>query len=117
MKLKEYSSFVASHDIGIALMHTPHPSLVPIEFASGGLVTVTTSYENKDQEYFNSISPNIIVAKPTIKDLETQLRNAAFRCGDTKSRIQNAKVKWPTVKEYKDSLKPVLEFIQKNSQS
>ena len=117
MKLHEYSSFVASHDIGIALMHTPHPSLVPIEFASGGLVTVTTSYENKDQEYFDSISPNIIVAKPTIKDLETQIRNAAFRCGDTKARIQNAKVKWPTVKEYKDSLKPILEFIQKNSES
>ena len=31
------------HDVGLALMYTPHPSLVPIEMASAGMLTVTNS--------------------------------------------------------------------------
>ena len=37
----------ASHDVGLALMYTPHPSLVPIEMASAGMLTVTNTFENK----------------------------------------------------------------------
>ena len=28
-------------------MYTPHPSLVPIEMASAGMLTVTNTFENK----------------------------------------------------------------------
>ena len=31
-------------------MYTPHPSLVPIEMASAGMLTVTNSFENKTAE-------------------------------------------------------------------
>ncbi len=34
-------------DVGLALMYTPHPSLVPLEMASAGMIVVTNSFENK----------------------------------------------------------------------
>ena len=42
-----YGGFLREHDVGLALMFTPHPSLVPLEMASAGLVTVTNTFENK----------------------------------------------------------------------
>src|SRR5437762_2832256 len=27
----QYAALLAEHDVGLALMHTPHPSLVPLE--------------------------------------------------------------------------------------
>ena len=44
------------HDVGLALMYTPHPSLVPIEMASAGMLTVTNSFENKTPERMTAIS-------------------------------------------------------------
>ncbi|MDA8991704.1 glycosyltransferase [Opitutales bacterium] len=112
MELYEYASFVSDHDIGIALMHTPHPSLVPIEFASGGLVTLTTSYSNKSQEYFNQISQNIVVAQPSVNELKAGLINCFRKSKDFEARVANAKVKWPTVEHPNESLDCVIEFIK-----
>ena len=42
-----YADILRAHDVGLALMYTPHPSLVPIEMASAGMVCVTNSFENK----------------------------------------------------------------------
>ena len=42
-----YADVLRDHDVGLALMYTPHPSLVPIEMASAGMLTVTNSFENK----------------------------------------------------------------------
>ena len=33
-----YADILRAHDVGLALMYTPHPSLVPIEMASAGMV-------------------------------------------------------------------------------
>jgi hypothetical protein len=114
MELNNYASFVSEHDIGIALMHTPHPSLVPIEFASGGLVTLTTSYTSKSQEYFDQISKNIIVASPTVKELKAGLKKCFDQSKDFKARVANSKVNWPSIKNLKTSLDPVVAFIKKN---
>ena len=54
------------HDVGLALMYTPHPSLVPIEMASAGMMTVTNSFENKTAEAMAAISPNLIAAEPSL---------------------------------------------------
>src|SRR5919108_534735 len=40
----DYASVLREHDVGLALMFTPHPSLVPIEMASAGMLTVTNSF-------------------------------------------------------------------------
>ena len=53
------------HDVGLALMYTPHPSLVPIEMASAGMLTVTNSFENKTAEAMAAISPNLVAAAPS----------------------------------------------------
>ena len=57
-------SVLREHDVGLALMYTPHPSLVPIEMASAGMLTVTNSFENKTAEALAAISPNLIAAEP-----------------------------------------------------
>ena len=48
-------------------MYTPHPSLVPIEMASAGMLTVTNTFENKTAEALAAISANLIAAEPTIE--------------------------------------------------
>ena len=50
-------ALLRDHDVGLALMYTPHPSLVPIEMASAGMLTVTNSFENKTAEAMAAISP------------------------------------------------------------
>ena len=44
---RRYGRILRGFDVGLALMYTPHPSLVPIEMASAGIVTVTNIYANK----------------------------------------------------------------------
>ena len=44
---RAYAELLRDHDVGLALMYTPHPSLVPIEMASAGMLVVTNSFENK----------------------------------------------------------------------
>ena len=62
-----YGAFLREHDVGLALMYTPHPSLVPLEMASAGLVTVTNTFENKTAEAMPAISRNLIAAEPGIE--------------------------------------------------
>ncbi len=54
-----YADVLRAHDVGLALMYTPHPSLVPIEMASAGMVCVTNSFENKTAAAMAAISPNL----------------------------------------------------------
>ena len=61
-----YGELLRAHDVGLALMYTPHPSLVPLEMASAGMLTVTNTFENKDAEALRAISANLIAAEPTL---------------------------------------------------
>jgi glycosyltransferase involved in cell wall biosynthesis len=89
-----YAEVLGRHDVGLALMYTPHPSLVPIEMAAAGMLTVTNSFENKTQDALTSISPNLLVAKPTIEDVTAQLRDAAAGVGDYERRVAGSAVRW-----------------------
>ncbi len=51
-----YARLLRDHDVGLALMYTPHPSLVPLEMASAGLLTVTNTFENKTPATLAAIS-------------------------------------------------------------
>lgn len=44
----EYPGFLATIDIGLALMYSPHPSHLPIEMAAAGARVVTNGFEGKD---------------------------------------------------------------------
>ena len=53
-------------------MYTPHPSLVPIEMASAGMLVVTNTFDNKTAEALAAISPNLIPAEPGMEPSRTR---------------------------------------------
>ncbi|MFN8112841.1 MAG: glycosyltransferase [Solirubrobacterales bacterium] len=90
----DYGSMLASHDVGLSLMFTPHPSLVPIEMASAGMLTVTNTFDTKSAESLTAISPNLIATRPSIEGVTAGLASAAARIGDHDGRIRGADVDW-----------------------
>ena len=91
---RRYATLLADHDLGLALMYTPHPSLVPIEMAAAGMLAVTNSFENKTPETLAAISSNLITAEPTIESVAAALRTAAAQVGDCERRVAGSAVHW-----------------------
>ncbi len=89
-----YARVLGEHDVGLALMYTPHPSLVPIEMASAGMLAVTNSFENKTAEALAAISPNLIVAEPSLPAIVTALGQAAAGAQDAERRAHGSHVNW-----------------------
>ena len=89
-----YADMLRGHDIGLALMYTPHPSLVPLEMCAAGMLTVTNSFENKTVDALEAISRNLIVAEPSIEALAAALRQAASEVSDHQRRVRGAAVAW-----------------------
>lgn len=90
----DYGQLLAGHDIGLSLMYTPHPSLVPIEMASAGLVTVTNSYETKTAEELARISPNLLTVEASVDRIAEGLREAVVRAEDFEARRLGSAVDW-----------------------
>jgi glycosyltransferase involved in cell wall biosynthesis len=90
----EYKKVLMAHDLGLALMCTPHPSLVPIEMASAGMVVVTSTFENKTVESLRRISPNFVAVEPTVERTAGALREAISRLEDFDGRVAGAAVNW-----------------------
>jgi hypothetical protein len=89
-----YGALLRRHDVGLALMYTPHPSLVPIEMASAGMLTVTNTFENKTADALAAISPNLIAAEPGIEALADALCRACAAAGDVEQRVAGSRVAW-----------------------
>jgi hypothetical protein len=89
-----YARTLRGHDVGLALMHTPHPSLVPIEMAAAGMLTVTNTFENKTAHALAAISPNLIAAPPTIEGIAGALYEAAAAAADAERRARGSRVAW-----------------------
>ncbi len=85
-----YSRLLADCDVGLSLMLTPHPSLVPLEMASAGMVTVTNSFENKTAEAMEAISGNLIAPEPTLEEVAGGLERAAAAASDHEARVRGA---------------------------
>ncbi|MDX6627525.1 MAG: hypothetical protein QOE56_2514 [Solirubrobacterales bacterium] len=92
----DYADLLRSCDVGLALMYTPHPSLVPIEMAAAGMVTVTNTYENKDAAALASISSNLVAAKPTVAGIAAGLGAAVAVASDLGARAAGSNVAWPS---------------------
>ncbi len=90
----DYARLLSEHDVGLALMYTPHPSLVPIEMASAGMLTVTNTFENKTAEALAEISPNLIAAAPAVDALAEALGQAGAEVGEFERRARGADVRW-----------------------
>jgi glycosyltransferase involved in cell wall biosynthesis len=89
-----YAELLRDHDVGLALMYTPHPSLVPLEMAAAGMVVVTNTFDNKDAEAMRSISANIAAVAPTIEGVAEGLASAAARTDHASTRVAGADVNW-----------------------
>jgi len=90
----EYGELLGEHDVGLSLMYTPHPSLVPIEMASAGLLTVTNSFENKTPEAMAAISSNLITAAPSVDAIAAALCAAEAGVEDFAARAGGSRVRW-----------------------
>jgi glycosyltransferase involved in cell wall biosynthesis len=93
---QRYGEVLRGFDVGLALMYTPHPSLVPIEMASAGLVTVTNTYANKTAAALEAISTNLVAVPPTLDGIFDGLRTAIGRVYDYPARVHGSRVDWPT---------------------
>jgi glycosyltransferase involved in cell wall biosynthesis len=89
-----YAELLRDHDVGLALMYTPHPSLAPIEMAAAGMLTVTNTFETKTGDALAAISPNLIAVEPTIEGVVAGLRDAVAGAGDAERRVLGAGVNW-----------------------
>jgi glycosyltransferase involved in cell wall biosynthesis len=91
---RAYGSVLRGHDVGLALMYTPHPSLAPIEMASAGMLTVTNSFENKTAETMAAISPNLITVEPSVAAIAAALGEAQAGAEDFERRARGSAVRW-----------------------
>jgi hypothetical protein len=89
-----YAELLREHDVGLALMYTPHPSLAPIEMAAAGMLTVTNTFETKTADALAAISPNLIAAEPTVASVVEALREAVAGAEDAERRVAGADVLW-----------------------
>ena len=103
---RTYADLLRAHDVGLALMYTPHPSLVPIEMASAGMLTVTNSFENKTAAAMAEISQNLITVEPTVEAIAAALVRASGAVPDAERRVAGAAVRWSRdwVRSFDDEL-------------
>jgi hypothetical protein len=90
----EYRGLLREHAVGLSLMDTPHPSLVPLEMASAGILVVTSTFENKTAEALRAISENLIPVEPTVDAIKAGLAEAVASASDTERRIRGSRVDW-----------------------
>ena len=89
-----YGELLTGYDVGLALMYAPHPSLVPIEMASAGMLTVTNTFETKTAASMAAISNNIRAVDPGVGPMVAALRETVGECADGEARIRAASVEW-----------------------
>lgn len=99
---RSYAQVLRDHDVGLALMYTPHPSLVPIEMASAGMLTVTNSCANKTAAAMGAISGNLITVAPSVEGIAEGLLRATAGAGDHARRARGSAVDWS--RDWEDSL-------------
>jgi hypothetical protein len=102
----DYAAVLRSCDAGLALMYTPHPSLVPIEMAAAGMPTVTSTFANKDAAALSQISSNLIGAEATVPAVTAALAQAELQADDLERRALGSAVRWP--RSWDDALSDAL---------
>lgn len=88
-----YRQMLASSDVGLALMYTPHPSLVPLEMAAAGMLTITNACMSKGKDAFADVSSLIHVAEPDVEAIADALV-AAFREVNG-GEVETGDLDWP----------------------
>ncbi|MBP1709728.1 MAG: hypothetical protein H6Q47_261, partial [Deltaproteobacteria bacterium] len=111
MSLNEYKALLPEFDIGLSLMLSPHPSIVPLEMAAAGMFVVTNTFANKTAESLRKISTNIIPAEHTVGGVAGAIIKAIEGVDDYESRIRGAGVNWS--QSWQDTFNPqIMEKIK-----
>lgn len=92
--LAGYREALLQYDVGLSLMYTPHPSLLPLDMASAGMVVVTNTCMNKTVDELRRLSTNLIGAEPHIAGVHAGLSLARERADYSESRRRGARVNW-----------------------
>jgi glycosyltransferase involved in cell wall biosynthesis len=93
---EQYRKILKDYDVGLSLMCSPHPSLVPIEMAAAGMWTVTNTYANKSPTQLKKISSNFLPVAPTVHGVVQGLFAACSRVREYETRAHGARVNWAT---------------------
>jgi glycosyltransferase involved in cell wall biosynthesis len=94
LNFRDYHRQLAQFDLGISLMLTPHPSLVPLDMAAAGMLAITNTFETKSAQALTAISPNIIPVTPTLQGIRAGIALAVSRLNDYEARAQGANLQW-----------------------
>jgi glycosyltransferase involved in cell wall biosynthesis len=97
-------------DVLVSLMLSPHPSYPPLEMAACGGLVVTNSFGVKTPERMHELSPNILVAEPTIEAVATKIVEAVRRLGDVAARRAGAELGLPG--SWDEAFAPVLDSVE-----
>lgn len=94
MSLDEYYRHLHEYDLGLSMMLSPHPSLVPLDMAASGVVAITNTYENKKASDLIAISENLIPVPTTLTGLADGIRRGAIRVPMYGDRLKASEIKW-----------------------
>ena len=94
--LKEFYETITQYDIGLCLMLAPHPSLMPLDLAAAGAISITNTFANKTADKMSAISPNLLAVKPTASAISAALAQAVERVDDVERRMAGTHLNWAT---------------------
>ncbi len=106
----DYAKLVRSTDLGLCLIHSPHPSYPPLDLAASGAVVLSTSYGRK--ESLDQYSRNIMLCSDTtVSGLMIGLQGAITRARDFPTRRSSYETNC-LLRDWSISFKLVLESLQ-----
>jgi len=116
MSLEDYQAKIGRFDVGLSLMASPHPSLVPFDLAGSGALVVTNSFRTKTKEYFSKISENVVCVEPNLDAIVAGIREAVGLSGDIDRRLAGANISFP--KAWSETWTPRhKDFLERNVRS
>jgi glycosyltransferase involved in cell wall biosynthesis len=104
MDQEQYRKILREYDVGLSLMYSPHPSLVPIEMAGAGMLTVTNGFANKSAERLLAISTNFLPTPASVEGVTRGLFHACALVKNYEARAAGARINWATT--WDESLTP-----------
>ncbi|WP_395141313.1 hypothetical protein [Schlegelella aquatica] len=109
MPWDEYAALVREVDIGLALMHAPHPSYPPLDVAASGGIAVSTSYGIKQD--LARYSSDVLLAPPTVDGLVGALQKAIEEIEKRACGTADAPSSFHLPRSWNATLEPVARWI------
>jgi hypothetical protein len=106
---EQYLGLVRRADVGLSLIHTPHPSYPPFDLAASGAVVVTNRFRAAKVD-LSRYSRNILCVDPSVPGLVAGLRQAVALAADWETRAANAAM-FGMPRDWAVALAPILDHV------